>query len=153
MPGSTLSRARAAALAPRSAWRARHAWLAHLALTDIDAQRHWSAARLARGALGLAGAVASPLAVWVEDWRFAQPTATAPMVLHARDGAGMALDLELTPTAGPVLHGVAGLSRKGEGAASYYYSMPVWRVRGRVWSPARAAPVVVQGTAWMDREF
>ena len=136
-----------------SAWRADQAWLAHLAVTDITAGQHWSAARLSRGALGLAGATANPMAVWVEDWRFAQPAAGAPMTLRARDPGGMVLDLQLVPDSAVVLHGEAGLSRKGEDAASYYYSVPRWRVRGRIGSPALGTTTVVGGTAWLDREW
>ena len=151
----------ATAAAGRSAWRADNAWLAHLAVTDINGQQHWSATRLSRGALGLAGATASPLAVWVQDWQLAQQlpksldqrVGVTPWLLRARDDSGMALDLTLTPAIAPVLHGEGGLSRKGAQAASYYYSMPRWQVRGSIATPSHRQPLPITGTAWLDREW
>ena len=57
------------ALAPtaderNSAWATRQLWMAHAALTDIDAADHSHAERLARGALGLAGQQAEPFRLW-----------------------------------------------------------------------------------------
>jgi predicted secreted hydrolase len=51
-----------------SAWRARHAWLAHFAVSDIGSGRIHAAERFARGAAGLAGAQASPFHVWLDAW-------------------------------------------------------------------------------------
>ena len=46
--------------ASSSAWRTNQVYIAHLALTDADGERFFVAQRYARGALGLAGAAASP---------------------------------------------------------------------------------------------
>src|SRR4029453_7967746 len=61
------------ALAPtllprRSAWSSRDVYLAHLAVTDVEAGRFQARDRWARGALDLAGAAAIPLRVWLGDW-------------------------------------------------------------------------------------
>ncbi len=42
--------------------------MAHFAITDVSGRRFVATQRLAREALGLAGATAPPLRVWVEDW-------------------------------------------------------------------------------------
>ena len=63
--------------APReSAWATNQAWMAHFTLTDSEAGRFHAAERLGRGALGIAGAEASPFRVWVDDWQAASRTPT-----------------------------------------------------------------------------
>ncbi|MFP3941334.1 MAG: lipocalin-like domain-containing protein [Thermoanaerobaculia bacterium] len=60
-----------------SPWATRQAWLAHFAVTDAAGKTFHSGDRLARGAVGLAGAElvagapgggSGELRVWVEDW-------------------------------------------------------------------------------------
>ncbi len=63
--------------APESAWGSGQAYLAHFALTDVEANSFHSAERLSRGDAGLAGAVASPMRVWVETWEIAEVDAIA----------------------------------------------------------------------------
>jgi len=155
-----------------SAWATRQAWLAHFALTDVEGARFHSAARLARGALGLAGARASPFRVWVEDWGMRAegenaatrpgpelepetepgPADLGPLRLHAADG-GDAVDLRLESLGPPVLQGDHGLSHKGGGPgnASYYYSVPRLATRGSVTADGREYPVT--GLSWLDREW
>lgn len=58
--------------APESAWGSGQAYLAHFALTDVEAETFHSAERLSRGDAGLAGAEPSPLRVWVETWEIAE---------------------------------------------------------------------------------
>jgi predicted secreted hydrolase len=136
-----------------SAWRAREIYMAHFAVSDLDAQRFRYGEKLARGALGLAGAEASPLKVWVDDWSLAGGAADAsPWRLHAQ-GEGYTLDLELTAPGAPVLNGAAGLSRKADEPkdASYYYSLPHLAARGHLVRDGR--DFAVTGLAWCDREW
>ncbi len=144
-----------------SAWATRQAYLVHFALSDVGAGRFHSAARLARGALGLAGAQASPFRVWVDDWgaravgggeAHPGPAALGPLHLHAADGDD-AIDLHLEAVGPPVLHGDHGLSDKGGGPgnASYYYSVPRLATRGSVTADGREFPVT--GLSWLDREW
>jgi predicted secreted hydrolase len=51
-----------------SAWSADHAYMAHFALTDVRGEAFHAFDRFARSALGLAGAQAEPLRVWLHDW-------------------------------------------------------------------------------------
>src|SRR5579862_5100883 len=109
-----------------SAWRTREIYLAHFAITDVGAKRFRSVQKLARGALGLAGAEAEPLHVWIDDWTLGAAGAAAGDWKLAAAQPGYALELDLHPLMPPVLNGEAGLSRKSDasGSASYYYSIP-----------------------------
>lgn len=137
-----------------SAWRAHQWYLGHFAVSDLDGERrHHARERYSRAALGLAGATAAPLAIWLEDWRLDGGTdAGFPMRLRARDGE-LAIDLELTPLAPVMLQGEDGLSRKSSepGNASYYYSFPRLASRGTLTLAGRPLPVT--GTSWLDREW
>jgi predicted secreted hydrolase len=129
--------------------------MAHFALTDVANGTFTASSRLGRGALGLAGATAQPFRVWLDDWSArgaASAGAHPPMQLTASDG-DVAIDLTVTTRKPPVLHGERGLSRKGrgEGNASYYYSLTRLATDGHV--RIGDARVGVTGTSWMDREW
>lgn len=145
----------AAESGPReSAWGARQAWMAHFAVTDPSGRRFVTAQRLARGAVGLAGATTEPFRVWVKDWAAqgsAEPGATS-MRLSAKEGE-TAIDLTLETAAAPTAHGDRGLDAKGPepGNASYYYSLTRLRVAGSLSLGGESRDV--SGFAWMDREW
>ena len=137
-----------------SAWSADQIYMAHLGLTDGAAERFHSFERFARGAVGLAGARARPLRVWLEDWSAEAVGDDGPFPLTLRASeAGVGLELTLEAEKPLVLQGDAGLSRKGPtpGNASYYYSYTRLRTRGRLELPGRT--VEVRGTSWLDREW
>ncbi len=136
-----------------SAWHASEIYLAHFAVTDVAAGRFRYAQKVSRAALGLAGAAAEPLHVWVDDWYLkAAPGVATSWLLHA-GGEGYELDLELDASGPPVLNGVEGFSAKSStpGDASYYYSLPRLGVRGRLVREGRG--IAVTGLAWFDREW
>src|SRR5207302_1620251 len=58
-----------------SAWRTHEIYMAHFAITDVQRQRFRFAHKLSRAALGLAGAQAAPLHVWIDDWSLEGATA------------------------------------------------------------------------------
>ena len=150
----------------RSAWRARQIYVAHFALTDITGGTFHTSIRSAREALGLAGARASPFAVWLGPWVIAArapaerpgawpATATAGVLdwtLRAADES-VSLALDLRGGEGPVLNGDRGLSVKAAepGAASYYYSVPRIELAGTLRTHGRA--LAVSGLGWLDREW
>src|SRR5688500_10973524 len=147
------------ALAPlpiprESAWATNQAWMAHFTLTDTEGGRFHAAERLGRGALGIAGAEASPFRVWVDDWQATSRASTGlfPLRLSASHG-DVAVELELLATKPLVLQGQQGWDRKGAepGNASYYYSHTRLAAEGSV--RTRDARFEVTGTAWMDREW
>lgn len=135
-----------------SAWATRQAFLAHFALTDAGAEQFYSFERWSRGAVGLAGATAAPLRVWLHGWQAASAKGSFPLRLVA-DSDGVAIDLTLDRGKRPVLQGDRGLSQKSAepGNASYYYSLTRMPVRGTVRVAGREHGV--SGLAWMDREW
>jgi predicted secreted hydrolase len=134
-----------------SPWAANQIYMAHLTLTDVDADRQHQFERFSRGSAGLAGVEAEPYKVWLDDWSVVeQPDGT--LLVKAADES-VAIELALQRTKGPVAHGLAGYSQKGPdpGNASHYYSMPRLLTRGSV--RVGAAVHTVAGTSWMDHEF
>lgn len=147
------------ALAPEDAadrtseWATRQVYLGHFAVTDVDGGTFHSAERLARGAVGLAGARAVPFRVWAEDWSAVGPADDPGAVrLSATDGP-LALDLSLRPVKPVALHGRDGYSVKGPqvGNASMYYSFTRLEAEGLLRTAAGEFPVT--GLAWMDHEW
>ncbi len=141
-----------------SAWRTRQIYMAHFAITDLDRRAFHASERLARDALGMSGAQASPFRVWLDDWFLGTPpndtgaSGSSYWQLTAAD-AGYSLDLQLRSVTPPVLNGDAGLSRKSDepGAASYYYSMPRLAALGTLQRDGKRFDV--DGLAWLDREW
>jgi predicted secreted hydrolase len=132
-----------------SAWRAREIYMAHFAVTDVAQQRFRFAQKLSRAALGLAGAGAEPLHVWIDDWSLA---GGSHWHLQAAQ-PGYEIALTLTPQGMPVLNGDAGLSQKSDNPAdaNFYYSIPRVAVQGRLLRGTQT--LEVRGLAWLDREW
>jgi predicted secreted hydrolase len=128
--------------------------MAHFAVTDVRGRRFLFAERFARGALGLAGATASPLKVWVQDWSVGgdADARNAKLALRAKDER-FAASLALEAAAPVAAHGEHGFDVKGPepGNASYYYSFPRLTARGSI--EVDGTSTGVEGTAWMDREW
>ena len=134
-----------------SSWRTEQVYLAHFTISDIAADAFYPAERFSRGAAGLAGATADPYRVWLEEWSV-EEIAPGQVRLRAQTG-DVALDLMLTETRPPVLHGDSGLSQKGPepGNASYYYSLIGQRAAGAVTVGGQRFDVT--GQAWKDHEW
>ncbi len=134
-----------------SDWRTDQVYLAHFAISDIAAESFYPSERFSRGAAGLAGAQAEPYYVWLEDW-FAQEKGAGVVQLHAQSD-GVTLDLTLTESLPPILHGDGGLSPKGPepGNASYYYSIVQQAAEGTV--TVKGESFAVTGLAWKDHEY
>lgn len=137
-----------------SAWATNQAYMGHFAVTDIDDGAFAAADLFARGSGGLAGAQATPLRVWIEDWvlESADVRATFPLRLAA-DGEDFSVDLELRAGKPRVLQGDRGLSQKGPepGNASYYYAHTRMPASGRVTFGGQSHDVT--GLTWLDREW
>jgi predicted secreted hydrolase len=134
-----------------SSWATDQVYMAHFALTDVDAGRFHYFDRFGRGAAGLAGAQVSPYQVWLEDWRVEE---LEPGVYHLRAAQDVvAIDLRLADLKGPILQGDRGYSQKGPepGNASYYYSQTRLDSSGTVQIGDARYPV--EGMSWMDHEF
>ena len=143
-----------------SQWAADQIYMAHFALTDVAGRDYQAFERFSRGAVGLAGAQATPYRVWLEDWQVEE---VEPGVTRMRAQVGspdaaesqgtLALDLLLTDRKGPVLQGDRGFSPKGPqpGNASYYYSLTRLETSGTV--QVGGASYQVSGLSWMDHEW
>jgi predicted secreted hydrolase len=141
-----------------SHWRTDQVYIAHFAVTDAENEQFHVEQRFSRGALGLAGAQASPFRVWTEGWVIEQDTAAASpgdaenWRLFA-SGNDLSLELQLSSLKNPVLNGNNGLSQKSAeaGNASYYYSITRMQSTGVL----RIGPdeYAVDGLSWLDREW
>ncbi|MEZ5575231.1 MAG: lipocalin-like domain-containing protein [Candidatus Competibacteraceae bacterium] len=136
-----------------SAWRTNQVYMGHFALTDAADDTHRAFERFSRGAMGLAGAQAAPLRVWLEDWELAS-TGPEPFPLRVRAHQDdIAVDLLLDTAKPLVLQGEQGLSQKSAepGNASYYYSLTRLPTRGTI--SLNGQMFTVSGASWLDREW
>jgi predicted secreted hydrolase len=140
----------AEAHASPSRWAAKHLYLAHFAVSDVERKTLRYFERVSRAGLGQAGASESEFRVWVGDWS-ASGNGTIQR-LQARD-EGFGLNVVLTPQKPPIIHGERGISRKGKGRgqASHYYSLSRLATEGTLIVDGK--PLGVKGLTWMDHEF
>ena len=136
-----------------SRWSIQQLYLAHLALTDLDAGRFYYADKVSREGLGKAGADTDRLHVWVDRWSLLtnDPAASSHQLQAATDS--VAINLTVIPKKPPVIHGHDGLSRKGAdpGQASHYYSLTHLATEGQI--RVGTETFAVTGLSWMDHEF
>ena len=144
---------RPGAPAADSRWRSNQIYMGHGAITDVAGGRHYSAQRLSRAALGLAGAVSQPLAIWLESWSLRGGGAPFPLALSA-EAEDFGITLNLAAGEKPlILQGEQGLSRKSAtpGNASYYYSFTRLPTTGAL--RVGATNYRVSGESWLDHEW
>jgi predicted secreted hydrolase len=137
---------------PNSHWSVRDFYFGHFAISDLAAGQFHAEERVSRGALGEAGAATGRMDVKLGSWTIQQQDQREDYKLSAHS-ADLDLNLEETPLKPLVLEGVAGLSRKDEGAgqASYYYSYPRLATQGQL--RVGDATYDVTGESWFDHEF
>ncbi|THJ20409.1 MAG: carotenoid 1,2-hydratase [Nitrospira sp. CG24D] len=135
-----------------SRWSVDQLYLAHLAVTDVTGQRFYFHDRISRAGLGKAGADATHLHVWLDQWRAESPEHSAQHRLDAK-ADGVELSLTLDPAKPLVIHGERGISKKGAaaGQASHYYSFTNLTSAGTLTIGTETYRVT--GTSWMDHEF
>jgi predicted secreted hydrolase len=135
----------------QSAWAANQVFMAHFAITDVEAGAHHDFERFARGAAGLAGSENKLFRIWLENWRVEQVDDQRFTLLASQDD--IKLDLFFDNLKGVIFHGEQGYSQKGPepGNASYYYSQTRLDTSGTI----QIAEDVyrVSGLSWMDHEF
>jgi predicted secreted hydrolase len=120
-------------------------------LTDVSGEQFQSFERYSRSALGLAGAIATPYQVWLDEWRV-QATGEGTYQLSA-SADQFRLDLSMIDSKGPVLQGDRGYSQKGPGVgnASYYISQTRLITDGSITLGDQLFSI--HGFSWMDHEF
>jgi predicted secreted hydrolase len=133
-------------------WDVRDAWLAHLALSDIDGGQFLHAERLNRSGAGLAGASLDAARVWNGNWRVVWDLGRGTQQMQAIDPR-FSFNLTLCALKPAIIHGVNGVSQKAAGAghASHYISFTRLETRGEIVLEGRTFNV--QGLSWMDHEF
>jgi predicted secreted hydrolase len=140
-----------------SAWQSGQLYMAHVAITDVAGQRHLYDQRLARGHPASAGVELTPqYRAYLEDWvleGFVGDGEMGPVELDlkVKSGVGFSLEIHLAQTQPILLQGDRGLSAKGPGQASYYYSIPSMAVRGHVEIAGERHHLA--GKGWLDREW
>ncbi|MEO8525207.1 MAG: lipocalin-like domain-containing protein, partial [Caldimonas sp.] len=143
--------------AEASAFRAAQLVFAHAAVTDLANRRLLHDQRIARSGFGIAGATAEDTDVLLRGWRLVREHrdgASRYRAVAASETAGFRFDLALDATQPVLMQGVAGLSQKGPEAthSSRYYSEPQLVVHGTL-GLGSAAPIDVNGRAWLDHEW
>ena len=136
-----------------SKWSITQLYLAHFALSDLAGKQFHYAEKISRAGLGKAGADPNRLHVWIDQWQAESPaTRTDHHRLNAAEG-DLAIQLDLLAEKPLVVHGAAGISRKGgeSGQASHYYSFTRMATTGTVTIGKDSFDVT--GTSWMDHEF
>lgn len=144
-PGSIQDRA--------SDWATNQIYFAHFAITDAANNTHNETEIFSRGAAGLAGAEGDPFRVWIENWSATGQNADASHVQLVADDGKMALDLNLSASKPPVVHGANGVSQKTEteGNASYYVSFTRMPTEGTL--RINDETFHVTGNSWFDHEW
>lgn len=133
-----------------SPWSIRDLYMAHLALSDVSGGRFYSSERINRAGPGVAGVHAETGLIWNGNWQMKIGESA-----HKLRGisANFALDLSLSPTKPPVIHGTDGVSQKTEGVghASHYVSFTRMKTTGTI--ELDGVAFRVEGASWMDHEF
>ncbi len=135
-----------------SAFAARQLIIGHAALSDPALGKLAHDQRSAREGFDLAYSKTGNTDIKLEDWRMVRAAdGTYKVTIKS---AELNVELTLAPTQSVMQQGERGFSRKGANPehASYYYSEPQLKVTGRA-GHGKAAPGVVEGTAWLDHEW
>jgi predicted secreted hydrolase len=131
-------------------FRLRDVHLAHFAWSDVASGRFMYEEKVHLALPGIAGASEAGLDAFNEDWSAREEQGTQK--LRARTKVGL-LTLTLSAAKPPVLHGEAGISRKGPGPDEYstYVSLTRLKVSGTREKDGRTEPL--SGMAWFDHEW
>ena len=134
-------------------WSPDQIYLAHLALSDIDAKNFYHTERLNRAGPGLAGASFEDHRYWNGNWhvRWISRDNNQQELQAVCDR--FTLTLTLKPSKPFVIQGKNGVSQKGpeRGKASHYISFTRIAASGQLTQKGKHYPVT--GLAWMDHEF
>jgi predicted secreted hydrolase len=133
-----------------SPWHMHDLYMAHLALTDVSGHRFYHDERINRAGPGLAGIDEHTGLIWNGNWQ-SQISESRQSLRGLNETFG--IDLVLTPSKPPVIHGREGISQKAQGAghASHYISFTRLQTSGSI--QVNGTTYQVQGSSWMDHEF
>ena len=128
-----------------SRFAAKQVVMAHAALSDPKRGRLVHDQRVSRLGFGRAAASESTLDLALDDWRW-QGGADGGFAIHV-PAKGFTLELSTAPTQPILIEGPNGVSAKGSGAASRYYSEPHMTIS------AELDGRKLTGEAWFDHEW
>jgi predicted secreted hydrolase len=133
-----------------SVWNVRDLYVAHLALSDLDAQHFYHRERVNRSGPGIAGSDVSSARIWNGNWQIQWRDGDQQLLAVDEQ---FQLHLTMHSEKPPTLHGENGLSQKsaGPGHASYYFSLTRLAVTGEI--ILQNEKFTVTGLSWMDHEF
>jgi predicted secreted hydrolase len=136
--------------AKTSTWEVRDLYLAHFAVSDLDAKKFFHTERTNRAGPGIAGADQAQGKVWNGNWSGTWRDGGEELNAVADQ---FAVNILLQPLKPPVIHGENGVSQKsaGAGRASHYFSETRLRASGSLEVARKTYQVT--GLAWMDHEF
>ncbi len=131
-------------------WGVQDLYLAHFAVSDLNAQKFHYTERVNRAGPGIAGTSAEAGRVWNGNWRAQWVNGSQQLLAIADD---FSIRLTLQSYKPPVIHGQHGVSQKGAGAghASHYISLSRLITGGTIEIGGKSYNV--QGASWMDHEF
>jgi predicted secreted hydrolase len=134
-----------------SSWDVQDLYLAHLALSDLDAGRFYHAERTNRSGPGIAGVSEPVHRIWNGNWQilFHDPDDQRLQAISDQ----FELRFHLHSEKPPILHGEKGLSQKsdGPGRASHYISLTRLTTTGEILLNGKRYQI--NGLSWMDHEF
>lgn len=131
-------------------FRVRDLHLAHFAWSDVAAKKFVYDEKMHLGLPGVAAAAEGRLEVSNEDWSVLERGGEHRLSAAGRGGR---LELRLRPVKPPVVHGVAGVSRKGSGAGEYSRYVSLTRLAAKGTLHDGKASRSLTGTAWFDHEW
>jgi predicted secreted hydrolase len=123
-----------------------HCYAAHFSLLDLETREFHYAYR--RDTQRIAGASSDHYRVWSGEWRAEEQSGGHQLIAQMRQGE---LQLRLVPQKAIVRHGRSGWVDKGQGQCGFHGSFPRMQAEGALTLHDRQC--LVDGTAWMDREF
>jgi predicted secreted hydrolase len=131
-------------------FRLRDIHLAHFAWSDVASGRFTFEEKTHFALPGIAGASEQHLDVFNEDWSASDQKGTQKLRARTREGL---LTLTLSPAKPPVLHGEAGLSRKGPGPDEYSSYVSITRLNASGTLERNGKTEALTGHAWFDHEW
>lgn len=149
-----LSRNAVQKAADASVWGVSDVFVAHLALSDLDAGKFYRTERINRAGPGIAGISESADdltgRVWNGNWQVKWRADDQELQAIAKE---FQLRFVMHPRKPPVIHGENGVSQKaaGSGHASHYISLTRLDTTGSIELAGKQFDVT--GLAWMDHEF
>ncbi|WP_422636299.1 lipocalin-like domain-containing protein [Vibrio fluvialis] len=134
-------------------WQSPQLYLSHTVISTRD--HVWREQRMARGGIGQAGMSNQPFRLWIDnwDWRSLGNGPLPGLLSVVTDSFGVSL--QMTASGPYVLPGEKGYQTKHDllPVASYNVQAPFIQVRGELQLSKNSAPVKVEGSAWVSKEW